>query len=320
MVTDEQISNAAQRIKDGQLVAFPTETVYGLGANALDPEAVAGIFELKGRPRFDPLIVHVCESIDIGALVESVPPLAQQLMDKFWPGPVSMIFKKKPSVPDIVTAGMGSVAIRFPRHDVAQRLIRAAGVPISAPSANRFGMISPTTAQHVADQFGPSLHCLDGGPCQIGVESTVLSFLDSDSEPQLLRHGGITQEQVEEVTGPIRTHIHQESQPTSPGQLSRHYSPRTPMVIARSGVPPESMVGDAEKVGLLSLLPYKLGGPFFASEVLSETGDFREAAANLFAAMRRLDAMDLDLIVAEAVPENGLGRAIMDRLNRAAAK
>ena len=319
MVTEEQISSAADLIRRGELVAFPTETVYGLGANAMDPVAVAGIFELKGRPKFDPLIVHICESIDIEMLVQSIPPLAQRLMATYWPGPLSLILKKNAIVPDIVTAGLDSVAIRFPAHPIAQQLIRTADVPVSAPSANRFGMISPTTAKHVADQFGDSLACIDGGPCTIGVESTVLSFLQSDSEPQLLRHGGITQEQVEEITGPIRSHLHEESQPTSPGQLSRHYSPRTPMKIAGQGIAPESLVENGSKAGVLSLRPFEPNHKFAAYEALSESGCLREAAANLFAAMRRLDAMGLDLIIAESVPEIDLGRAIMDRLNRAAA-
>lgn len=320
MTTDEQIQNAAELLRRGELVAFPTETVYGLGANAFDPIAVAKIFELKGRPKFDPLIVHIADPSQLSDLVETVPHVAVELTKKFWPGPLSIVLKKKPSVPDIVTAGLPTVAIRWPEHPVAASIIQAAGLPISAPSANKFGMVSPTTAAHVADQFGESLPVVDGGPCKIGVESAVVSFVDSDDgSPRLLRHGGVTQEQIETVTGPIQSKIHEESQPSSPGQLSRHYSPRTPLVIADE-VSVESQEGRSDRVGLICLAPTPSTSHFGACEVLSQQGCLREAAANLFSAMRRLDELDLDLIVAEAVPEQDLGRAIMDRLRRAAAK
>ena len=321
MINEEEINDAANRLREGKLVAFPTETVYGLGANALDPIAVSKIFELKGRPRFDPLIVHISKPEDIGALVTQVPSLAHELMQKFWPGPLSLVLSKSLTVPDIVTAGLPSVAVRCPSHPIARKFLNAAKVPVSAPSANRFGMVSPTTAQHVFDQFGDAIACLDGGPCDVGVESTVISFVDStDSRPRLLRHGGITLEQIESVTGPIETMIHKESQPTSPGQLSRHYSPRTPLVIASEDVTPESLTQGHEKVGLLCLSPVKNSARFTAVEILSHDGSLREAATRLFAAMRNLDSMSLDLIVAQAVPEVDLGRAIMDRLTRAAAK
>ena len=320
MTTDEQIQSAAELLRRGELVAFPTETVYGLGANAFDPIAVAKIFELKGRPKFDPLIVHIADPSQLSDLVETVPHVAVELTKKFWPGPLSIVLKKKPSVPDIVTAGLPTVAIRWPEHPVAASIIQAAGLPISAPSANKFGMVSPTTAAHVADQFGESLPVVDGGPCKIGVESAVVSFVDSDDgSPRLLRHGGVTQEQIETVTGPIQSKIHEESQPSSPGQLSRHYSPRTPLVIADE-VSVESQEGRSDRVGLICLAPTPSTSHFGACEVLSQQGCLREAAANLFSAMRRLDELDLDLIVAEAVPEQDLGRAIMDRLRRAAAK
>lgn len=321
MVTKQEIDHAAALLRQGDLVAFPTETVYGLGANALDPIAVAKIFELKGRPRFDPLIVHISRPSDMNELVDGIPVIAQELVKQFWPGPLSLVLSKKSSVPDIVTAGLASVAIRCPAHPVAQQLLVAADVPVSAPSANRFGMVSPTTAQHVLDQFGDAVKCIDGGPCNVGVESTVISFVDStDERPRLLRHGGITQEQIERITGPIETMIHKESQPTSPGQLSRHYSPRTPLVIAANGASLASLTDGYTNVGLICLKPDDDADQFSATEVLSQNGCLREAATRLFAAMRKLDTMNLDLIVAKAVPEVELGRAIMDRLSRAAAK
>lgn len=321
MLTEQHILAAAERIGGGELVAFPTETVYGLGANALDPIAVAKIFELKQRPKFDPLIVHVADAAQINDVAASVPEMAKALIEKFWPGPLSLVLKKLPCVPDIVTAGLSSVAIRCPQHDVAQRLIRAAGVPVAAPSANRFGMVSPTTAAHVVESFGDRLPCvLDDGPCRIGVESTVISFVESDcGTPKLLRHGGITQEQIESVTGSINTIMHQESQPTSPGQLSRHYSPATPLFFADDTSLEQAKEGKS-KFGLISFRTPDSDNGFHSIEILSEGGDFREAAANLFAAMRRLDSMDLDLIIAEPIPEVELGRAMMDRLRRAAAR
>jgi L-threonylcarbamoyladenylate synthase len=330
MATEDEIKSAANAIRAGQLVAFPTETVYGLGADALNPIAVAKIFELKGRPRFDPLIVHIAERSQLDGLVQAVPPLAQSLIEKFWPGPLSLVLKKQSLVPDIVTAGLDTVAVRCPQNVIARELIRSAATPIAAPSANRFGMVSPTTAKHVRDQFGDQLQfILDDGPCDVGVESSVISFVESeDGSPVLLRPGGITLEEIESVVGPVQTNLIEESKPTSPGQLLRHYSPRTPLCFTDAAEAREARESQA-RIGLLCLQHSPLEDPsvgnaaaypYAAVEVLSEEGCFREAAANLFAAMRRLDEKGLDLIVAEPVAEIELGSAIMDRLRRAAAK
>ena len=318
MVTQQDIDAAADTIRQGGLVAFPTETVYGLGANALDADAVAGIFELKGRPRFDPLIVHIADAVQLTDLVRSVPALAKELIERFWPGPLSLVLEKQPCVPDIVTAGLTSVAIRCPAHDVARTLIRTAGVPVAAPSANRFGMVSPTTAAHVHEQFGDrSPIVLDDGPCRIGVESTVISFVENrDSRSHTAAPGGVTLEEIEEVIGPIEVHENQPSRPTSPGQLSSHYAPATPLVLSADRLPED----DKMQVGLLTLQASESSDGFAAIEVLSEQGCLRQAAVNLFAAMRRLDTLGLDCIVARPVPDVGLGRAIMDRLRRAAAR
>ena len=319
MLTDQNIIDAALLIRAGGLVAFPTETVYGLGANALDAVAVAGVFAVKGRPRFDPLIVHLAEPEQLTDVARSVPPQAMKLIDTFWPGPLSLVLDKRPSIPDIVTAGLSSVAIRCPAHDLARRLIQAAGVPIAAPSANRFGAVSPTTAAHVVEQFGDEVPLvLDGGPCRIGLESTVVSFVDSpDGCPTLLRPGGITREEIERVVGTLKIRMHEESQPASPGQLLRHYAPETRLVLSADAIPTGA---GAAKVGLLSFQRPTSADGFAATEVLSEQGCLREAAANLFAALRRLDALGLDFIVARPVPEVELGHAIMDRLRRAAAR
>lgn len=313
MVTDQEIQDAAEVIRSGGLVAFPTETVYGLAANALNADAVAQIFELKGRPRFDPLIVHVTGSEELQSLVQQVPPMAKLLIDRFWPGPLSLVLPKKDCVPDVVTAGMPSVAVRCPAHPVARRLIEASGTPLAAPSANVFCAVSPTTAKHVADQFGDRLSIvLDGGPCEVGVESTVVSFLDE--QPMLLRPGGVTVEELESVIGSLKVAEADGSQPISPGQLPRHYAPTTSLELTDSPPRPNS------RVGLLTFGPPANESDFAAIEVLSEKGCMREAAANLFAAMRRLDALQLDYIIAHPLPEVGLGHAIMDRLRRAAAK
>lgn len=320
MATEIQINAAAKALRQGDLVGFPTETVYGLGADALNPIAVAKIFELKKRPRFDPLIVHVAHPSDIEKLVDSIPSRAKSLIERFWPGPLSLVFKKKSDVPDIVTAGLASVAVRCPENEVARKLIQAAGVPVAAPSANRFGMVSPTTAQHVADQFGDQLlHILDDGPCRVGVESTVVSFADPQGEPQLLRPGGVTLEQLESVIGPIQINTHEEVQPSSPGQLTQHYSPATQLCLQEDSELETARQGKI-KVGLLAFQAPDSESNYAAVEILSKDGCLRESAANLFAAMRRLDAAGLDLIIAQSVPEVDLGRAIMDRLRRAAAK
>ena len=295
-------------------MAFPTETVYGLGANAFDAGAVAKIFELKGRPRFDPLIVHVASCDEVQPLVAHVPDSARVLIERFWPGPLAVVLPKRECVPDIVTSGLASVAVRCPSHPVALKLIETSGVPIAAPSANIFCSVSPTTARHVADQFGKQLpYILDGGPCDVGVESTVVSFLDR--RPALLRPGGVSVEDIEELVGPLSTVANEHKRPVAPGQLARHYSPATPLVLTA-----DMNSQQAGRVGLLSFGKPTNENEFVAVEVLSERGCLREAAANLFAAMRRLDAQQLDLIIARPVPETDLGRAIMDRLRRAASK
>ena len=302
----------------GGLVAFPTETVYGLGCDALNPDAAAKVFEAKQRPQFDPLIVHIADRMQLDNVVTTLTPTAQQLIDQFWPGPLTLVLPKQPTIPDLVTAGLDTVAVRMPSHPVAQALIRKAGTPIAAPSANPFGYVSPTTAQHVADGLGSTIDLiLDGGPCPVGVESTIVSLVGPRAE--LLRPGSITLEQLSAVIGPLSRSSSVVDQPTAPGQLARHYATQTPVTILTS-VKARPRVTNNERAGLLTFSRASATDERFAAiEVLSTTGDLREAARHLFAALRRLDAQGLDRIYVEPCHEEGLGMAIMDRLRRCAA-
>jgi len=308
------IARAADLLRAGDVVAFPTETVYGLGADATNAEAVARIFEIKGRPRFDPLIVHAADFDQVRALVTEIPAAAARLAERFWPGPLTIVLPKTDRIPDIVTAGLSTVAVRVPDHPVALDLLRAMERPIAAPSANPFGYVSPTCAEHVAEQIGAHVSLiLDGGPCRIGIESTIIAFMGG--EPALLRPGGVPMEVIEDVVGPTRI-VTGGARPLAPGRLPSHYAPRTPLLLVRSAadVVPAHRSGGA----LLTRAPERDVAGFAHVEVLAADGDLRRAAANLFAALRRLDAGAYTRIFAIEVPERGLGRAIMDRLRRAA--
>jgi L-threonylcarbamoyladenylate synthase len=314
----EAIRLAGQAIKMGGLVAFPTETVYGLGCDATNADAVAKVFEAKQRPQFDPLIVHIADREQLAYVVASVSPMAHELIDTFWPGPLTLVLPKQSAIPDLVTAGLPTVAVRMPNHPMAQSFIREAGIPIAAPSANPFGYVSPTTAQHVADGLGSKVDLiLDGGPCPVGVESTIVSLVGS--QPELLRPGSITIEELSAVVGPIRRPSAENDRPIAPGQLTRHYATQTPLTILPWPGARPAWQKD-ERAGLLIFSQAMDEDTRFAEiEVLSKTGDVREAAHHLFAALRRLDFLGLDRIYAEPCKEEGLGLAIMDRLRRCAA-
>lgn len=310
-----EIERAAEIIRQGGVVAFPTETVYGLGADAFNALAVARVFEVKQRPLTDPVIVHIADADHLKSLAASVPDEARLLADRFWPGPLTLVLPKTPGVPDIVTAGLGSVGVRLPDHPLALALIRACQTPVAAPSANLFGHVSPTRVRHVRDQIGGAVDAvLDGGPCRIGIESTIVSF--HADRPQVLRPGGVPLEEIERLIGPVRTCSGTTDRPISPGCFPRHYAPRTPVVLA--GVSCRTRSWQGWRVGLLTLRE-PTNDSFEAVETLSAVGDLREAAARLYDAMRRLDSLGLDLIVANPVPDEGLGIAINDRLRRAAA-
>ncbi len=308
--TPDNIARAARLLRDGRLVAFPTETVYGLGADATNGLAVAAIFEAKGRPHFNPLIVHVADAADAEALAHFTP-LARHLAEAFWPGPLTLVLARLPtsSIAELATAGLDTVAIRIPSDPVARALIRAAGRPIAAPSANRSGHVSATEAGHVADDLGDRVAMiLDGGPCVAGVESTVLDV--SGAVPVLLRLGAVTVEEIARAIGqPPIAALAQTKRPLSPGQLASHYAPRARVRLEASSVRP----GEA-LLAFGATLPPHAGAMFN----LSAAGDLRQAAAHLFSALRKLDASGAPCIAVMPIPDTGLGAAINDRLRRAA--
>ena len=300
-------------LKSGKLVAIPTETVYGLAANALNADAVIHIFETKNRPHFDPLIVHVGGMDQVDEVAAHIPEVAYRLMEALWPGPLTIVLQKHERVPHIVTSGLDTVGVRMPNHALTLELLRSLNFPLAAPSANPFGYISPTSAQHVAEQLGDRIpYILDGGECTIGVESTIIDC--SGDTPTILRLGGTAVETIEEIIGPVQVNAISTSSPQAPGMLHSHYAPRKPMLVGNIH---ELLHEHGSDVSILS---FKDSFHNFRNIRLSETGDLHEAARNLFAAMRKLDADQHTIIIAEFVPDYGLGRAINDRLKRAAAK
>jgi len=306
------IERAAGLLQRGRVVAFPTETVYGLGANALDPRAVARVFEIKRRPVFDPLIVHVDRLSWVERLTRAVPPSAARLMRRFWPGPLTLVLPKAPIIPDLVTAGLPTVALRMPAHEQALSLLRTCGIPICAPSANPFGYVSPTCAEHVVEQLGDAVdQVVDGGSCELGIESTIVDL--STGVARILRHGAIACEAISAALGE-RVEV-DAAGPTvaAPGSLPRHYSPRVRLRLFEGEIPPPP----TRASGLLLQRPREAPPGYAVREILSRDGDPAEVAHRLFATLRQLDKAPLDLVVAEIAAEQGLGRAINDRLRRA---
>ncbi|HML10385.1 MAG TPA: L-threonylcarbamoyladenylate synthase [Stellaceae bacterium] len=308
--TEEAIARAAALLRDGRLVAFPTETVYGLGGDATNDAAVAAIFAAKGRPQFNPLIVHVPNSAKAEAIAV-FDERAREAARHFWPGPLTLVLRRPKgcSVSLLASAGLDTVAVRVPAHPVAQALLHATGRPLAAPSANRSGRVSPTEAAHVAVDLGEKVALiLDGGSCAIGLESTVLDL--SGTAPMLLRPGGVTLEALTKMLGPIAAGESQSDAPRSPGQLASHYAPRLPLRMKAI----EARPGEA-------LLAFGSNPPpgFAETLNLSASGDLTEAAANFFAMLRRLDRPEFVGIAVMPIPDEGLGRAINDRLQRAAA-
>ncbi|WP_200974377.1 L-threonylcarbamoyladenylate synthase [Echinicola sp. 20G] len=315
----KDISKAKQLLEAGELVGIPTETVYGLAGNALSPDAVSKIFETKNRPSFDPLIVHTGSIEQISDYTTELLPELKELAQGFWPGPLTLLLPKKSIVPDLVTSGLDQVAVRVPSHPLTRKLLLSLDFPLAAPSANPFGYISPTQASHVVDQLdGKIQYVLDGGPCQVGLESTIVGV--EDGQVIIYRLGGVEVSEIKKVVGNVLILPQSSSNPKSPGMLKSHYAPRIPFVLGDLDQLVPHYLNKGEKFGVLSFTKLFDQVDPEDQRVLSEEGDFQEAAQNLFACMRYLDNQNVNVILSEELPEKGLGKAINDRLRRASAR
>lgn len=316
-VITKSIKKAAFYLKKGDVVAIPTETVYGLAANIYNENALKKIFEIKQRPFFNPLIVHIDSIESLDNVAKNIPNIAYLLAQHFWPGPLTMIFEKNKNISNIVTANKNTVAVRIPNHPIALELIKEVGVPLAAPSANPFGSISPTSAKHVEKFFKNQLEViLDGGLSEKGIESTIIGF--KKEEVIVYRLGSVSIEMLEAVVGKVKIMRKTEKQPIAPGMLERHYAPKTPMILRNNPLNTAlSLLG--KNIGLLVFKDTPIYSDYF-TVVLSSEGNFDEAAKNLYAAMHQLDAMGFDLLIAEKFPDKGIGKSINDRLMRATKK
>ncbi len=313
------IQQAAALLKAGEVLAIPTETVYGLAGNALNAEAIVKIFKTKNRPFFDPLICHFKDIDAIRPYVKSIPTKALLLANQFMPGPLTLLLEKQDSIPDLITNGSDLVAVRVPNHPMTQALLALLDFPLAAPSANPFGYISPTTAQHVADQLGDKIpYILDGGDCSLGIESTIVMF--ENEEPVILRLGALKMEDIENCIGKVSIRSHSSSNPQAPGQLEKHYAPHTKIVLTEDINETISSISNKENIAALLFSKHIKELKLSNQLLLSESSNTDEAAKNLFAFLRQLDGQGFELIIAELLPDIGLGRAINDRLRRAAAK
>ena len=328
----DSIKAAASIIKSGGLVAFPTETVYGLGADALNADAILALFAAKKRPLDNPPIVHVENGSDVYKLAEEVPPKAELLMKQFWPGPLTLVFKRYPTVPDVTTAGLETIAVRMPKQNVALALIKASGCPIAAPSANLSGKPSPTSARHVFDDLNGRIDAiLDGGPTRIGVESTVLDI--SVDPPMLLRPGGIPLEELRKAVGQVQLHPFitaetelENKKARSPGMLHKHYAPRAQVILVEGVVP--AIMSKVKELTSACWLEDKRVGVLatdetawaYEADVVKSMGSRRNVdsmASNLFRLLREFDEENVDVIIAEGIPTEGMGLAVMNRLRKA---
>lgn len=312
------IALAKQLLENGSLVGIPTETVYGLAANALNEDAVLDIFKVKKRPSFDPLILHTHDLSEVKKYVEHIPEKAIKLAKEFWPGPLTMLLTKKSMIPDIITSGLPSVAVRIPNHDLTLALLKSLNFPLAAPSANPFGYVSPTTAAHVNDQLGNLIpYVLDGGPSQVGVESTIIGF-DANDSATIYRLGGKKIEEIESLIGSVDLMLNKSSNPMAPGMLKSHYAPGKELLIGN--------IGDLlakysnRKIGVISFQQHYNEQNIVKQVILSQSGDLDEAARIIFSALREMDIPQIDLILTEKLPDIGLGRAINDRLERASVR
>lgn len=318
MITTD-LAIAKQALMADEIIAIPTETVYGLAGNAYSETAIKKIFALKQRPFYNPLIVHVKSAAFLSQVATDIPAAAEKMAKAFWPGSLTLILKKQPNIPDLVTAGKETVAVRVPNHPTILSLLAQLDFPLAAPSANPFGSISPTSAEHVDNYFKATLGVvLDGGRCEKGVESTIIGF--EDDQPVLFRHGAISVEDIEKVIGKVRVRTSgNDTDVSAPGMLSRHYSPATNTHLT-DNVSEYIKLFQHQKIGLLLFKDTVKDNTIAHQEVLSPAGDLAAAAKELYAALHRLDKLDLDVIIAERFPDNGLGKTINDRLQRAVEK
>lgn len=312
----KDIQKGKDFLEKDELVAIPTETVYGLAANALNPIAVAKIFEAKERPTFDPLIVHTHSLQEVYKFVTNIHPALLKLAEAFWPGPLTLLLPKKEIIPSLVTSGLDRVGVRVPNHSLTLDLLSQLNFPLAAPSANPFGYISPTTAMHVEKQLGTKIpYILDGGSCEVGLESTIVG--EENGEIIIYRLGGLSVDEIETIVGKVSVQLNQSSNPKAPGQLKSHYAPKKPVYIGN--------LNESQK----QYSDQKIGAIVFGNDIklsesiliknLSSTKNYQEASANLFSFLRELDEADVDVIITALLPETGLGLAINDRLRRAAA-
>ncbi|MBU0762916.1 MAG: threonylcarbamoyl-AMP synthase [Candidatus Altiarchaeota archaeon] len=308
---------AAEILKKNRLLAFPTETVYGLGANAFNPHAITSIYKAKGRPTDNPMIIHIADKKDLGKIAKEIPDNARRLTDRFWPGPLTIVLKKRACIPDEATAGLPTVAVRCPKNKIAQKIIRNCGFPIAAPSANKSGRPSPTTAKHVIEDLGGKIDAIiDGGDSKHGLESTVIDM--TVKPPIILRPGAVTEEQIRKTIGKVKTHRGGEKMPKSPGMKYRHYAPKAKVVLVDTKQIDTEIAKykkQKKRVGLLSNA--KKGKPDI---YISNGKNKRETAKNLYKNLRTFDQKNTDVIIVEKTDEKGLGNAIMNRLRKAAGK
>ncbi|WP_162342830.1 L-threonylcarbamoyladenylate synthase [Cyclobacterium salsum] len=315
----KDIAKAAKFLTEGELVAIPTETVYGLAGNALDENAVLKIFKTKDRPEFDPLIIHLAEKSQLMDYVQDVPEELAALASRFWPGPLTLLLPKKDLIPDLVTSGLDTVGVRVPRHPLTRKLLQSLTFPLAAPSANPFGYISPTRASHVQDQLGDKItYILDGGDCEVGLESTIVGM--EQGQVIVYRLGGISVADIEETVGKVLILPQSSSNPKSPGMLKSHYAPKKPVYLGDLDELMEKFGRKGTVFAVLSFTRTFAEVPDSLQLALSKEGNYDEAARNLFSSMRLLDDSEAAVILAQELPEIHLGKAINDRLRRAAAK
>ncbi len=313
------INKAISILQDGGLVAIPTETVYGLAADGTNAKSVARIFEVKNRPHFDPLILHLFDDKQVNEYCKDIPKGFHRLYEQFSPGPLTFILKKSDKVPDLVTSGQSTVAIRFPEHELTREVLGKSGMALAAPSANPFGYISPTTAAHVEEQLGQYVdYIIDGGACRIGLESTIVDL--SSDIPRILRIGEISKKEIADVLGEevLVKKEQEKDSPIAPGMMVSHYAPAKPLMLGSVEELLEKF--PRKRAAIISLKTIYPQVPARHQRLLSPKGDLKEAASNLFSVMRQLDKIEVDLIFAEIFPEEGLGNAINDRLKRASAQ